>query len=201
MKRIIIELIIVTSLLSVITIMFSKINNLKENLDYAQNNVKAYSSLNDSLMQNSRVFSLKIEELSYLNDSIFNEMKNVSDRLKIRENQIKQLQYIKDEYNKTDTVFIRDTIFNDPSFELDTMIGDEWGKTRLELKYPNEIIVGHSYVNKKHIVFSSKKEYVKQRKWFLPKLFTRKRIYVEATVIDENPYVETKESRFVECIE
>ena len=200
MKRLLIEISIVLFAITTIILYQKQVNNLKTNLDYAENNVKAYASLNDSLIQNNRVFQLNIADLNRLNDSLFSEMKNVSNRLKIRENQIKQLQYIKDEYNKKDSIIIRDTIFKESSFKLDTMIGDEWGKTRLQLEHPNTIVVGHSYTNKKHIIFASYKEPVKKRKWFLPRWFTRKRIYVEATVIDENPYVETKETRFVECL-
>ena len=200
MKRILIEIAIFVTFLIVIVYAFKEINNLKTNLDYAENNVKAYASLNDSITQNNRVFSLKIEDLTRLNDSLFLEMKNVSDRLKIREDRIRQMQYMMDSYNKTDTVVVRDTIFKETGFKLDTLLGDEWGKTRLQLEHPNTIIVGHSYTNKKHVIFASYKEPIKERKWFLSKWLTRKRIYVEATVIDENPYVETKETRFVECL-
>ena len=201
MKRLLIEISIVLFAITTIILYQKQVNNLKTNLDYAENNVKAYASLNDSLIQNNRVFQLNIADLNRLNDSLFREMKSVSNRLKIRENQIKQLQYIKDEYNKKDSIIIRDTIFKESNFKLDTMIGDEWGKTRLQLEHPNTIVVGHSYTNKKHIIFASYKEPVKERKWFLPRWFTRKRIYVEATVIDENPYVETKETRFIECLD
>ncbi len=200
MKRLIIEICIVLFAITTIILYQKQVNNLKTNLDYAENNVKAYASLNDSITQNNRVFSLKIEDLTRLNDSLFLEMKNVSDRLKIREDRIRQMQYMMDSYNKTDTVIIRDTIFKETGFKLDTLFGDEWGKTRLQLEHPNTIIVGHSYTNKKHVIFASYKEPIKERKWFLSRWFTRKRIYVEATVIDENPYVETKETRFVECL-
>lgn len=200
MKRLIIEICVVLAAVAAITLYQKQVNNLKTSLDYAENNVKAYASLNDSLVQNNRVFQLNIADLNRLNDSIFTEMKNVSNRLKIRENQIKQMQYLMDSYNKTDTVIVRDTIFKETGFKLDTLFGDEWGKTRLQLEHPNIIIVGHSYTNKKHVIFASYKEPIKERKWFLPRWFTRKRTYVEATVVDENPYVETKETRFVECI-
>lgn len=201
MKRLIIEICIVLAAISAIILYQKQVNNLKTSLDYAENNVKAYASLNDSITQNNRVFSLKIEDLTRLNDSLFLEMKSVSDRLKIREDRIRQMQYMMDSYNKTDTVIVRDTIFKEIGFKLDTLFGDEWGKTRLQLEHPNTIIVGHSYTNKKHVIFSSYKEPIKERKWFLPRWFTRKRTYVEATVIDENPYVETKETRFIECLD
>lgn len=201
MKRLIIEICVVLAAVAAITFYQKQVNNLKTSLDYAENNVKAYASLNDSITQNNRVFSLKIEDLTRLNDSLFLEMKSVSDRLKIREDRIRQMQYMMDSYNKTDTVIIRDTIFKETGFKLDTLFGDEWGKTRLWLEYPNTIAVGHSYTNKKHIIFSSKKEPIKERCWFLPRWFTRKRIYIEAIVVDENPYVETKETRFVDFIE
>lgn len=202
MKRLIIEICIIIAAVAVIVSYQKQVNNLKTSLDYAENNVKAYASLNDSLVQNNRVFQINIADLNRLNDSIFTEMKNVSNRLKIRENQIKQMQYLMDSYNRVDTVFVKgDTIFKEPEFKLDTTFGDQWGKTRLQLEYPNIITVGHSYTNKKHIIFVSYKEPVKERKWFLPRWFTRKRTYVEATVVDENPYVETKETRFIECLD
>lgn len=201
MKRLLIEISIVLFAITAIILYQKQVNNLKTNLDYAENNVKAYASLNDSITQNNRVFSLKIEDLTRLNDSLFLEMKSVSDRLKIREDRIRQMQYIMDSYNRADTVVVRDTIFKETGFKLDTLFGDEWGKTRLQLEHPNTIIVGHSYTNKKHVIFASYKEPIKERKWFLPRWFTRKRTYVEATVIDENPYVETKETRFVECLD
>lgn len=201
MKRLIIEIFIVLAAISAIMFYQKQINNLKTSLDYAENNVKAYASLNDSITQNNRVFSLKIEDLTRLNDSLFLEMKSVSNRLKMREDRIRQMQYMMDSYNKTDTVIVRDTIFRETGFKLDTLFGDEWGKTRLQLEHPNTIIVCHSYTNKKHVIFASYKEPVKGRKWFLPRWFTRKRTYVEATVVDENPYVETKETRFIECLD
>ena len=201
MKRLIIEICIIIAAAAVIMSYQKQVNNLKTSLDYAENNVKAYASFNDSLVQNNRIFQLNIADLNRLNDSIFQEMKSVSNRLKIRENQIKQMQYLMDSYNRVDTVFVKgDTIFKEQEFKLDTTFGDQWGKTRLQLEHPNTIIVGHSYTNKKHVIFASYKEPIKERKWFLPRWFTRKRTYVEATVVDENPYVETKETRFVECI-
>lgn len=201
MKRLIIEICVVLAAVAAIALYQKQVNNLKTSLDYAENNVKAYASLNDSITQNNRVFSLKIEDLTRLNDSLFLEMKSVSDRLKIREDRIRQMQYMMDSYNKTDTVIIRDTIFKETGFKLDTLFGDEWGKTKLQLEHPNTIIVGHSYTNKKHVIFASYKEPIKERKWFLPRWFTRKKTYVEATVVDENPYVETKETRFIECLD
>lgn len=201
MKRLIIEICVVLAAVAAIALYQKQVNNLKTSLDYAENNVKAYASLNDSITQNNRIFSLKIEDLTRLNDSLFLEMKSVSDRLKIREDRIRQMQYMMDSYNKTDTIIVRDTIFKETGFKLDTLFGDEWGKTRLQLEHPNTIIVGHSYTNKKHVIFASYKEPIKERKWFLPRWFTRKRIYVEATVVDENPYVETKETRFIECLD
>lgn len=201
MKRLLIEISIVLFTITTIILYQKQVNNLKKSLDYAENNVKAYASINDSITQNNRVFSLKIEDLTRLNDSLFLEMKNVSDRLKIREDRIRQMQYMMDSYNKTDTIIVRDTIFKETGFKLDTLFGDEWGQTRLQLEHPNTIIVGHSYTNKKHVIFASYKEPIKERKWFLPRWFTRKRTYIEATVVDENPYVETKETRFIECLD
>lgn len=202
MKRLIIEIGIVALFIATIFFMGIRISDLQKDVDAAVNNVKAYSVLNDSLKTNNRLFQLRIADMELLNDSLFSEMIKKKNELRIKDNKIRALQYQIEHYDRTEIIYLPgDTIFKSPDFKLDTCISDEWGKTCLELEAPNKVEVGHSYINKKHVIFSSKKEPVKERKWFLPRWFTRKHTVVEAIVIDENPYVETRESRFVDIID
>jgi len=65
-------------------------------------------------------------------DSLRNE-------LKIKDSKIKQMGKVKEYIYITDSITIYDTIFTNPEFILDTMLGDEWYLNNIHLKYPNEI--------------------------------------------------------------
>jgi hypothetical protein len=52
--------------------------------------------------------------------------------LKIKDADLKELQYLKTLATKTDTVFISDTIFVEKT-NLDTTIGDKWYQLNLQL--------------------------------------------------------------------
>ena len=125
----------------------------------------------------------------------------------IKDKKIKSLQYQLEHYSKRDTLILRDTVFRDPNFVLDTCIVDRWNKSCLHLQYPGTMGVVQdlfpaSYkVNEKFITLSSHREPIKPRKWFLPRWFTKKQTVVEVLVVDENPYVKTKQQRFVEIID
>ena len=52
-------------------------------------------------------------------------MKVVANENGIKDKKIKALQYQLEHFSKKDTIFIRDTIFKDPGFILDTCLVDE----------------------------------------------------------------------------
>lgn len=200
MKRIIIEIIIVIGVIVTIVALSARINYLNQELDLATNNVKAYASENSKLKNRNLVFELTLEQMEYYNDSLLHQMKKVANDNGIKDKQIRSLQYQLEHFYKRDTLIIRDTIFKDPTFYLDTCIQDKWSKTQLILKYPGNIGIKNTYYNNKYIIVDSHKESIKERKWFLPRWFTRKHIVAEITVIDENPYVSTPKQRFVQII-
>ena len=200
MKRIIIEIIIVIGVIVAIVALSARINYLNQELDLATNNVKAYASENSKLKNRNLVFELTLEQMEYYNDSLLHQMKKVANDNGIKDKQIRSLQYQLEHFYKRDTLIIRDTIFKDPTFHLDTCIQDKWSKTQLSLKYPGNIGIKNTYYNNKYIIVDSHKEPIKERKWFLPRWFTRKHIVAEITVVDENPYVSTPKQRFVQII-
>lgn len=174
-----------------------KLNN---QLEIAINNEKAYALQNSELSEKNLAFKLTIDQLTFYNDSLMMTIKKVANDNGIKDKNIKSLQYQLEHYNKVDTLILRDTIFRDSNFVLDTCVVDQWSKTCLHFKYPSNISVEHSYKNDKYIIVNHKKEPIKPRKWFLPRLFTKKHTVAEITVIDKNPYIETKQQTFIEII-
>lgn len=163
--------------------------------------VKAYESENDSLRDNSNIYKLTISQLEYSKDSITQSLNNVRKTLKIKDKELKSLQYIYSQSLRKDTIILRDTIFRDSSLNLDTLIYDEWYSLKLGLKYPSTIEVSPSFNNKQYVTVSLKKEYTKPpHKCFLVRWFQKKHTVATVTVIEQNPYTSVKEQRFVEII-
>ena len=124
------------------------------------NNNKAYERLIDSVKENNIQFQFTIKELENTNDSIFSEMNKVREELKIKDKNLKQIEYINTVTKITDSVFIKDTIFKQ-DFKFDTCIYDDWHKTNLCLEYPSNIKVSSSFKNETYITTSYKKETIK----------------------------------------
>lgn len=201
MKRIIIKIIIWTIMILTIVGLCYYINNLNEQLSNSINNEKAYAAENSNLRDKNLVYKLSIEQMEYLQDSLTIEMKKVANENGIKDKHIKSLQYQLEHFSKRDTIVLRDTIFRDPTFHLDTCLVDEWNKTCLSLSYPGNIGISNSYKNEKFIIVNSKRENIKPHKCFLGKWFGKKHTVLEIDVIDQNPYVETERQRFIEIID
>lgn len=71
------------------------------------------------------VYQYKIDELKFYNDSLTVAMKKIANDNKIKDKRIKALQYQLEHYVKVDTIRVRDTIFREPGFVLDTCMVDE----------------------------------------------------------------------------
>lgn len=182
---------------------FNKNKQLKAELLVSKSNEKAYIASRDSLTNNNKLFQYKIEQLSYYNDSVLLKLKQAYKELNIKEKNIKQLQYLLSSSQRKDTIFLKDTIFKESTFKLDTLIGDKWFSTRLLLEYPNKIAVSPKYVSEKYIIFSNKKETINPPKnFFLWRWFQKKHIIVTIDVLERNPYEDkkNKEQRFIEII-
>lgn len=201
MKKILIKVLSYVILAIIIFLMGQKIHNLNVSLDNSINNIKAYAAENSGLIESNRVFKLSIEQMEYYNDSLMLEMKKIANDNGIKDRKIQALQYQLEHFAKRDTIILRDTIFRDPDFVLDTCIVDQWNKSCLHMEYPSVIALDNEYKNDKFITLNSHKEPVKPRKWFLPRWFTRKHTVVEVLIIDKNPYVTTPQQRYIEVID
>ena len=128
-------------------------------------------------------------------------MNDVRKELKIKDKNIKQLQYLLSVSTKKDTVLFTDTIFRDKSLALDTIIGDKWYNIRLGLKYPNLIYTEPTFTSEKYIIVNKKKETVNPpKKFFLFRWFQKKHTILEVNMVERNPYIENKNNRFIEII-
>ncbi len=101
-----------------------QIRELNQNLEYAINNNKAYEAENSTLNDQIIEFKMTAKQLSYSRDSLTQKLNNVRNELKIKDKQIKELQYIASENRKRDTVRLKDTIFVE-GVALDTLIQDK----------------------------------------------------------------------------
>lgn len=198
--------IIVSSLLVSLAIgsyvLYNKNQNLKEELSISISNEKAFIAENSSLKNENRVFKFTVEQLNYYNDSILQKMNDVRKELKIKDGNLKQMQYLLSEATKKDTIVFRDTLFREPTLDIDTLVGDKWYQMRLGLKYPSTITTEPKFVSEKYIMVDYKKETINPpKKCWLLRLFQKKHKVVEVNVVEKNPYTENKQQRFIEIIE
>lgn len=192
---------IVVISISTIPILINYNKKLKEDLSIVTANIKAYVYENSSLKNDSRAFQLTIEQLNYYNDSIIQKLNEVRKELKIKDKDLKSIQYINSEVVKIDTIEFRDTIFKEPSLSIDTIFGDEWYKINLKLKYPNTIITIPKFISEKYIIVDYKKETISPpKKCWLLRLFQKKHKVVRVEVIEKNPYINNKQQKYIEII-
>ena len=202
-KYIRIGIVILVSLLSIsVYTLYTNNQKLKEKISISVSNEKAFIAENSSLKEENRVFKFTVEQLNYYSDSILQKMNDVRKELKIKDKNLKQLQYLLSVSTKKDTVLFTDTIFRDKSLALDTIIGDKWYNIRLGLKYPNLIYTEPTFTSEKYIIVNKKKETVNPpKKFFLFRWFQRKHWVMEVHIKEKNPYIKEIDNKFVEIID
>ena len=157
-------------------ILYNRNQNLKEEISILMSNQKTFIAENSSLKNENRVFKFTIEQLNYYNDSILEKMNDVKKELKIKDKDLKQMQYLLSEATKKDIIVFRDTLFREPSLNIDTLIGDKWYNIRLGLKYPNLITASPTFISEKYIIVNKKKETINpNKKLFLFRWLQKKR--------------------------
>lgn len=192
---------VVILLLIIVGVMHTQIKSLNKSLDLAVNNNRAYKAQNDELKNENLVFKLTSAELKCANDSITLKLKESIKKLNIKERKIAFLQYQLTSIHKQDTIFVKDTIFKNPGFSLDTCLTDKWSKTCLSLEYPNRIGISSEFINETSVIAHYVKVPRKERKWFLPKLFTKKIKTIVVEIDEKNPYAKTKKQKYIQKVD
>nr|DAH01504.1 MAG TPA: hypothetical protein [Crassvirales sp.] len=180
---------------------YNKINSLREEISAAYTNIKAYAAENDSLTNEKRAFKFTIEELKSSKDSINRKLLEVQKKLKIRDKDVRYLEYQLSIASKKDTVILRDTIFQ-PDVKIDTTIRDKWYSLRLGLEYPNKVVVEPKFRSERTVVGHLQKETIKPpKKFFLCRWFQRKHKVLLVDVVEESPYIYSETERYIQVIE
>ena len=201
-KYIRIGIVILVSLLAISTYtLYTNNQKLKEEISISMSNQKAFIAENSSLKEENRVFKFTIEQLNHYNDSILQKMNEVRKELKIKDRDLKQMQYLLSEAQKKDTVIFRDTLFREPTLKIDTLLGDRWYQMKLELRYPSTIITEPKFVSEKYVIVDYKEETINPpKKCAIARWFQKKHKVVEVEVVEKNPYIENKQQRFIEIV-
>lgn len=175
-----------------------KIKNLNKDISVYDNNFKALNLENNRLNKETIAYRFDIQQLEYINDSIIKDLNNTRRELGIKDRQLKQMQSIKTEIITKDSIFFRDTIFKDNIVKLDTLLGDDWYKIKLQLEYPNKIGIQATYKSNLSVFAYSSKEIIgTPKKCWLGRLFQKKQNVIRVDVKDNNPYSEIKNKKFV----
>lgn len=194
--------VLILGMISVISLQSSRIDGLKEDLSISIANEKALFADNDSLSNRGRVLQLTVEQLNYINDSIIIKMNEVRKELKIKNKNIKELEYQLSEARKTDTLIFRDTLFRSPEVKIDTTLRDKWYSLNLKLEYPSTVIASPKFISERYVVQSLRKETIKPpKKCWLGRLFQKKHKIIETVVIEKSPYIINKQEKYIKIIE
>jgi hypothetical protein len=197
--------VLVIALLGIIYIQDNRIESLKEDNNILGNNVYSYVNENSKLKDNIVGLKLTADQLSYFNDSIIQKLDSTRKVLKIKDAKIRELLYLSNNYGKVDTFIFTDTIFKDPTIRIDTIIGDKYYSSRLQLEYPNKIVTTPTFVSEKSIVVYDDVRYlVPLKKFFLARWLQKKekQTVISIDVIEESPYVDeaSKKTKYIHII-
>jgi TolA-binding protein len=107
-----------------IKIQSNKIKQLNTELSVSLENNKAYEAEKDSLRNKTYQFQYTIAQLNESKDSLVQRMNDIRKQLKIKDKQLQELQHITSVVQKSDSIFVHDTIFK-VNAKLDTLIGDD----------------------------------------------------------------------------
>ena len=195
---IIIYILTVLFLVCVILMFSSRNKTLSSQLETANNNNAAYQMRLESQQAKIIQFELTVDYLKQCNDSVSVKLVKAIERAEIAEKKLKQANYLKSQFQKKDTLFVYDTIFNEPNFSLDTTIGDKWVQTRLEMSYPNTIVVTPTVVSEKEVlVYNSREIEGTPSRWFFIRWFQKKHTVTRVEVNEENPHIISQENVFI----
>ena len=184
-------------LIILIGILYYNNTKLQKSISVYDNNFKALNLEKDSLKKEAIAYRFDLEQLEYINDSLLTDLNNTRKQLKIKDNEIKQMQYIKTEISTKDSIFIRDTIFRDNFVKLDTTISDNWHTVKLTL-LPSKVIIDAKYTSELKVFAKSSKEIIgTPKKCFVGRWFQKKHKVIRVDVVDSNPMSIIKEKKFV----
>ena len=190
---------IIVGLITTSSIFRSQCLKYKNLYNKERQNVEAYALQNSKLEQCNREFLYSLEDLKKSKDSLDVIIYQQVKQLKIKDNNIKYLQYHNSVASKTDTIILPgDTIFKETMTSIDTTVYDNWYKLNLKLSYPSTIVVSPQFKSEKFVTIYNKKEYNKTpSKWFFIRWFQKKHLVTEVNVEEKSPYIINGKQKFI----
>lgn len=203
-KLTLIAAIIFAAMILCIGYLLAKNKHLQFDYSLALNNYKAYEQMLNAKLDstNGKNYELKLtkELLERSQDSIIQDLNQLRKDMKIKDKQLKQLQYLATTTRIHDSIYFTDTLFR-YDIDLDTVISDDWHTLKIRLSYPSIVKLETKYKNQISVVVSTEKQTINPpSKIFFIRWFQKKQELVKIDVIDKNPYTEIAEQRFVEVV-
>lgn len=191
-------LVIIVGLITALCISINLNKKYIDDIEIYDNNFKALNLKYDSLSNETTAYKFEVEQLEYINDSIVNKLDESRKELKIKDRDLKQMQYILSEGNKTDTILFKDTVFRDNFIKIDTTLGDKWVNVKLESLNPNTLSYNIKYTSELEVFAYTEKEIIgTPKKCFIGRWFQRKHKVTKVDVKDNNPYATIKNKKFI----
>lgn len=191
-------LVIIVSLITALCVSINLNKKYIDDIEIYDNNFKALNLKYDSLSNETIAYKFEVEQLEYINDSIVNKLDESRKELKIKDRDLKQMQYILSEGNKTDTIIFKDTVFRDSFIKIDTTLGDKWVNVKLESLNPNTLSYNIKYTSELEVFAYTEKEIIgTPKKCFIGRWFQRKHKVIKVDVKDNNPYATIKNKKFI----
>lgn len=173
----------------------------KEKYEMVQQTNTSYFKDLQSAKNDIHQYELTLADLQLMNDSITNKMLDLQKKLKVKDKQVQNLQYLYSHFAKVDTIVFEDTIFLEPELCIDTLIGDEWVMTDLHLEWPGEIQLSTQVKSQKTVMVYLQKETVEPpKKCWLARLFQKKRKVAKVYIDEENPYIDDQQNLFIDVV-
>lgn len=182
-------------------LLFKNNQRLRKDLDIHRQNIETLLHTRDTLEISNRALLISAELLNDSNDSLIKELNNIRKDIRIKDKEIESLHKINSIGTKIDSIIIRDTLFKDKSVKIDTTLKDKWGSTHLKLEYPSFIKVESTMTSDLSVFIYNRRETIKKpKKTKLGRLFQKKRKVLEVEVVESNPNIIVKQSKYIKII-
>ena len=188
-------------LCTTIDIQNHKLNKAKNELEISEINYKALENECNKLTSDNIEYKLTVTQLFLSQDSLTSALNRARINLGIKDKEIKRLGYIASQAQKTDTLYIRDSIFLN-NVKIDTTIQDgKWYKCDIHLESPNIVSISPEFISEKSVITSTEKVILNPKKCKFLRLFQKKSTIVKTEVVENNPYIKNTQERFMEVIQ
>ena len=194
--------ILVAALLVMLCVTCSSRAGILRDYETSKQNEKALLAEIANNQDDIQELCMAMSTLENLSDSISQKLTAAKSKTNSKDREIKNLQYMLSTFSmQTDTVYLTDydTVFRDPDFEIDTLLGDTtWLNVWLHMSYPNIVHADITAKSEKEVVISNRRETIDPPKaFFLCRWFQKRHTVTTVDIIEENPYITSQQSRFI----